>query len=129
VHQVKLSHLVAVACIAGVTRTPPSIRRHNLSNVRCVSFELPTCVLAVLAAGALANVDALEDATLSFHWCWELRSFSGLPKAVKAHADAARKHRKQVGRQAGMQGQLMLLLTLCCRCRSLPAVLCCMATL
>lgn len=55
----------------------------------------------MLAAGALANVDALEDATLSFHWCWELRTFTGLPKAVKAHADAARKHRKQVGRQAG----------------------------
>jgi hypothetical protein len=44
----------------------------------------------------LADVDALEDATPAFHWCWELRSFTGLPKAVKQHADAARKHRKQV---------------------------------
>lgn len=44
----------------------------------------------------MANVDALEDATAAFHWCWELRTFTGLPKAVKQHADAARKHRKQV---------------------------------
>lgn len=48
-------------------------------------------------AGALADVDALEDATASFHWCWELRTLTGLPKAAKQHADAVRKHRKQVG--------------------------------
>lgn len=57
----------------------------------------PNRPLFMPTAGALADVDALEDASLSFHWCWELRTFTGLPKAVKAHADAARKHRKQVG--------------------------------
>ena len=56
-----------------------------------------TCVPGCLAGvGALANVNALEDATTAYHWCWELRTLTGLPKAVKQHADAARKHRKQV---------------------------------
>jgi hypothetical protein len=57
--------------------------------------ELPL-VPVRMCAGALANVDALEDATAAFHWCWELRTLAGLPKAAKQHADAARKHRKQV---------------------------------
>lgn len=55
-------------------------------------------------SGALANVDALEDATADFHWCWELRTLTGLPKAAKQHADAARKHRKQVWLSAAAQG-------------------------
>eukprot|EP00878_Enallax_costatus_P008541 GHUV01008929.1.p1 GENE.GHUV01008929.1~~GHUV01008929.1.p1 ORF type:complete len:505 (+),score=223.55 GHUV01008929.1:730-2244(+) len=49
-----------------------------------------------LQDGALAPVDAFEDETGAYHWCWELRSLTGLPKAVKQQADAARKHRKQV---------------------------------
>jgi hypothetical protein len=44
----------------------------------------------------LANVDALEDDAAEYHWCWELRTFAGLPKPVKQAADAARKRRKQV---------------------------------
>jgi hypothetical protein len=47
-------------------------------------------------AGLLANVDALEDDAKAYHWCWELRALTGLPKTVKQAADTARKRRKQV---------------------------------
>jgi hypothetical protein len=45
-------------------------------------------------AGTLADVDALENTSTEFHWCWELRALSSLPKHMRGAADAARKHRR-----------------------------------
>jgi hypothetical protein len=58
--------------------------------VLLVNLWIPHC------AGLLANVDALEDDAEAYHWCWELRALTGLPKPVKQAADATRKRRKQV---------------------------------
>lgn len=50
----------------------------------------------------MPDVDALEDDSLSHHWAWEARSLVHLPKALRPLADAARKHRKQVGLGVGV---------------------------
>eukprot|EP00879_Flechtneria_rotunda_P009576 GHRR01010022.1.p2 GENE.GHRR01010022.1~~GHRR01010022.1.p2 ORF type:complete len:424 (+),score=170.34 GHRR01010022.1:2382-3653(+) len=83
-----------VAAAATPSATEPAI---SATVVRNLIQEVASRKSYGLQDGAMANVDALEDASPFYHWCWELHSFTGIPKHIKQHADQARKQRKQVG--------------------------------
>eukprot|EP00775_Hariotina_reticulata_P013519 gene13519-13644_t len=84
----------AAAAIANEAAT--SSKKSNQSGFDLKHQDVASRKSYGLLDGALANVDALEDDSGSYHWCWELRSFAGLPKPIKHQANTARKHRKQV---------------------------------
>jgi hypothetical protein len=81
----------------GHRRSWLSLSPHVLASLLlCLSGLHNLHLFGDCCSGLLANVDALEDDAEVYHWCWELRTFAGLPKPVKQAADAARKRRKQV---------------------------------